>query len=217
MKIKLFIFVSLIGVIFLYIHHINNDSSISGNTNSIVIDGYKLTIPSNYRINRINADSIMINVAYPDMVGFSPEIRNQFYMDDGTWSNNLVRIYLSVKPSDNTRRYTNRNDQGAYIFYNLIVPPSDYTETSLSEDIDESAYVTRYIRKNISDDAGRYVMHHEDDSISIIDCIYVKTCEGKTTWKNNIAITYQFSKEHFKRMVNLDRSVVKLIDGFIQH
>jgi hypothetical protein len=176
---------------------------------------YKLEIPNKYRPHEFEGQ-ISLLTAFPGMIGYSPEMRHRFFNENNTYAADQVDIRLKMLRifSKDGKVIGDQNDLGASIKRNYMSKPR-YKEIPLIQNFKEPKKITRYVTPaDTNTDFRSYVITHEDRRVSFVSCIIRDACKGKTTWKGDFGITYLISRKHLDNIVDLDRSVIALIEKF---
>ena len=148
------------------------------------------------------------------MIAFSPEVKHRFYKENGTWSEDMVRIFIGISdiPEESSGDNPNKNDLGRYILEQRLSNQNIRLLPNPSG-INQSNHVKTYGRNNVPDGIT-YVITQNDGRISSVTCTLESICKGNTGWSGEFFVTYQFSKIHFNEMVDVDKSVINLLDSF---
>lgn len=175
---------------------------------------YMFKIPSAYLVYA-KGDSAELRSAYLGMIGYSPETRNRFKDTNGNRNDDLVRIFISVndRPVSSAGEFANQNDLGRFHYHGILKNP-DYKLSPVPKILEESQRVVIYEAPRYKGYQKMHVITQEDQRTSVITCNFEAVCEGQTTWKGEFAIKYDFSRKYFDKMVDVDRSVVTLVDSF---
>ncbi|MEC7823830.1 MAG: hypothetical protein VYD12_04800 [Pseudomonadota bacterium] len=177
---------------------------------------YELSIPREYVAYDANnrGRTALIKTAYPGMIAFSPEVKHRFYKENGTWSEDMVRIFIGISdiPEESSGDNPNKNDLGRYILEQRLSNQNIRLLPNPSG-INQSNHVKTYGRNNVPDGIT-YVITQNDGRISSVTCTLESICKGNTGWSGEFFVTYQFSKIHFNEMVDVDKSVINLLDSF---
>ena len=175
---------------------------------------YKLFTPSEYKASDGKNGLVSIRAAYPGMVAFSPEIKHRFYDENGAFGPDLVRIFLSLSSESESsdREFRNRNDAGRFALEsfsrNPNVKPVPTPETIKQP---EKIRTFQNTGSHLQDD-HTYVITQGGGRISLVTCFMKMGCRAFTTWEGKIRVLYQFMRNDFENMVDLDQSVVELLD-----
>jgi len=179
---------------------------------------YKLFIPSEYKTIYVDNTKthVTLKAAYPGMVGFSPEIKHRFYTERGTWGPDRVNIFISLYPEyeNPDREFRNRNDAGRFALESLSRNPN-FKPVPTPETIKQPEKIRTFQNTGSHrQDSNTYVITQSDGRMSLVSCRLTEVCKSSTTWEGKIAVTYQFLINNFENMVDLDHSVVELLNTF---
>jgi hypothetical protein len=183
---------------------------------------YLLEIPNGYFDNGnaiTSTNSIGLKASYSGNPDSLQKINFGFYSKEALKTGRIVKIHISNNSSKDplNQNTSYPNDIGRYALDYTLKHPDLYIQSSMSVSIGESEKIVKY--KTIPRGEGftnpdKYVVTHEDKRISMLSCYANNTCEGRTTWKGQLAISYTRKNMDLKTMVDFDRSVVALVDSF---
>ncbi|BBO27103.1 hypothetical protein AltI4_14910 [Alteromonas sp. I4] len=144
---------------------------------------YELSIPREYVVyDAVNRGrTALIKTAYPGMIAFTPENKHRFYKENGTWSEDMVRIFIGISdiPEESSGDNPNKNDLGRYIQeqrlsnQNIRLLPNP-------PGINQSKHVKTYGRNNVPDGIT-YVITQDNGRITTVTCTleaFVKEIRG---------------------------------------
>ncbi len=219
MKKSLYILVFLLSSIFIFSCGEKEDPSeiktiILPAPDNAIKNTYKFEIPKGY-LETETERYIQIRTIYPEMTWRTWENRYRFEKKEGRkWGDDLIRIFLKTYwqfPKLEGPKYLTH--PAVQELKKKFYPPREKDkEVPLIEDIDEPEKFKKYLEY---DKREKYVISHPDKRKSIIKCIGGGwMCEGHIIWENGLHIEYEFNEKHFKKMIDVDRAVMSLINSF---
>ena len=164
-----------------------------------------------------NGSTIRLNAVYPGMLGFSRDIRKRFSRKIAEGGGDKVEIVIRKKAIKrvNSQDSLNPNDLGNAVLTNrLLHYPNSYPRAPLTEEIEGANLIKKYKHIHHKDHEGEYELTAEDQRKTVVTCTGKMVCRANTTWKGELGIFYRFNRKHFQKMIDLDRSVVALVDSF---
>lgn len=172
---------------------------------------YRFDIPNAYIKGRYGPDWFNLISAYPE--GRTREDIHRLKNVGGPRHDDVVRIFISAIGKNKEKTINELGREGMKKLL-LSSPYFEYSLVPVSEDIDESNRVDKFMTPRDESFQGVFIIAQKNQRIAKIKCTFETTCSGYTIWNSDISIRYDFSRKNFNKMVELDRSVVSLIDSF---
>jgi hypothetical protein len=184
--------------------------------------GYLLKIPGLYiappkrNVFKIpNKYKLKLKVPYPAMwISSSDKEQLESLATSGKDQNWVdITVKHNFYPGHLETGVNPRNDNGRFILKN-IKRSSAHKEVPVSRSIKNSDKVIKIKLLGERTKELIYVVTHEDQRIALIQCDFMVICDVKTTWAGELAVKYKVDRTQLVDIVDLDRSIVKLIDSF---
>lgn len=159
-----------------------------------------------------------VRAEYPRTSSPSGQNKLGYYNPKTSNPNDVVKIYIH---NANSSTFVEKdikypNDLGR-VFLERILRDREITkQVPITESMEEVEKIVKYKseKRERFVEAEQFVITHEDRRISVITCHTGKNCTGWTTWKGLLGISYEKKNMDRNKMVDLDRSVVALVDSF---
>lgn len=212
---------AVLGLTIFFIYGITKEKEDPNAINFIELQGskaraYHLEIPNGYirKRNKITSD-ISIETVYPGMEGKNPENRHRFKRGrSNRKGKDVVSISMWPKLEKTEGTYTKKNEREERKEFLLNKSTIKYKLVPTPNHIKESEKIDKFVQNHDEEDQGLYIIYHDDLHTSKIKCTLKTICTGRTSWEDHISIRYDFRTKYFNEMVDLDRSIIVLINQF---
>jgi hypothetical protein len=165
---------------------------------------YELKVAKSFIRSNTGPD-VMLYSVYP---GMKDHNNRYVHQTSGPKRKDEVRITLSFSK----KSYNELGREG--MREEVVVRSRGYVQVPTPETIEENSRIDKYMGTRDKGRQGVYVIAHDDKRISQIRCTFDTVCTGRTMWNDEISIRYDFDTNIFNKVVDLDQSVVSLIDSF---
>ena len=181
-------------------------------SNTFSTKTHTLAFPSDFYRIRENNNKIAFKVIYPEISPFKKELKERFYKPNGTHGDDVVWVRLfEYQPLTNLSAYENEiiNDRGRYLQRKFFAFPHRIKQLELLPT--DPVGSSKYIGPSYKGKQAVYFIKSKNDRITSIKCIITPFCEGTTTWRGKISISYRFNIKHLKNIQDLDEKIHDLV------
>ena len=190
-----------------------------GNVHILAENGaeYRLKIPPPFIRGKSKDRSIEIRTLFPSMKWLTPRNRSKFFNPNGSMTDDVLRIFLSLDyaPVNRGTTFTNRNDRGKFELENWL-KKQDYNKTNILNSEKTNTTIDLYSRVISNGVDERYVIQ-VGDRITVISCAFTKSCKAKSTIRGIIGVEYYFGRKFMDIVFIVESSVHNLLSRFTPH